>query len=794
MANVMFKRGTQAALNNLESFVDGAFYLTTDTDRLYVAQSSSELVELNKSITVVDNLSALPLHTSDTETAIKGSDVAVGQFYYVKAGAGSISGNILAVCSAIADGNITWTQVNPDTNDNNNDDTFIYSVGVSELTDADADYVQDKITYKITIQEHKTNLLTNTDYTAPAAKTATFTIDPADIAHVGIGSSAVDTSGTNPTITVSLEGAGSDSAATINLVAGDHVSFTGSTADSIKINAAGATYGIAAPADASATAVNSANIVLADGDGNTDTVALKAGTGLKIDDTGTDEITFYHVDNAATGSNGVGPAANVSSSILDANATGPITINVPNVKFDDQGHVTDDSANKSLSITPITAIGVGASDKSTLVLTDQAGGSVTSAAHTLSYSITRKAADGTGSAVTVDNQGDLGTFYTADAIDAILKNKFNNLNPLIYKGTVGSVSSTMLGNDLPTSNVSIGDVYLVDADVDISVDSNSEHDVAANIGDLFIAQAAENATEDANGHLAATDIVWTQVKSGKDIDTHYALSANNGSTNEATITLDNTTGNTTAGTATLKGDDNITIGYSDNKINIGHAHKFTATGAEDIIHGNANGTAIATTLTPAAGGTFNVPSFKLDKDGHVSSIADTVVTLPAETAWDIASPANSTTINLMAGTSIDSIVTLTQEAGGDVVVSGTTANEINIAHKSYSAINAPTDGTVLADTKAYGETITAITDVTTSNGHVTGLTAHTFTLPGAQTVSDTYTAVAASGTSLGGVQEVSALDSVTYSTKQYVSDTLNITNTVTSGVNKINFEIAWGTF
>ena len=87
-----------------------------------------------------------------------------------------------------------------------------------------------------------------------------------------------------------------------------------------------------------------------------------------------------------------------------------------------------------------------------------------------------------------------------------------------------------------------------------------------------------------------------------------------------------------------------------------------------------------------------------------------------------------------------------------------------------------------------------ITDVTTSNGHVTGLTAHTFTLPAAQTVSDTYTAVAASGTSLGGVQEVSALDSVAYSTKQYVSDTLNITNTAAGGVNKINFEIAWGTF
>jgi hypothetical protein len=36
MANVMFERGTQSALNALNNYVDGAFYLTTDTDRLYV--------------------------------------------------------------------------------------------------------------------------------------------------------------------------------------------------------------------------------------------------------------------------------------------------------------------------------------------------------------------------------------------------------------------------------------------------------------------------------------------------------------------------------------------------------------------------------------------------------------------------------------------------------------------------------------------------------------------------------------------------------------------------------------
>ena len=39
MANVLFKRGTQAELNALitaSKIKDGAFYLTTDTHRLYI--------------------------------------------------------------------------------------------------------------------------------------------------------------------------------------------------------------------------------------------------------------------------------------------------------------------------------------------------------------------------------------------------------------------------------------------------------------------------------------------------------------------------------------------------------------------------------------------------------------------------------------------------------------------------------------------------------------------------------------------------------------------------------------
>ena len=92
MANVIFKRGNQANLPAANAAQDGVFYLTEDTGRLYVGQGT-KLVELNKSITVVNSVNQLPQ-----------SGVQVGQFYYIAGtnihedtSAGGNNGNILAV-------------------------------------------------------------------------------------------------------------------------------------------------------------------------------------------------------------------------------------------------------------------------------------------------------------------------------------------------------------------------------------------------------------------------------------------------------------------------------------------------------------------------------------------------------------------------------------------------------------------------------------------------------------------------------------------------------------------------
>lgn len=102
MANLLFKRGTHATLPS--TAVDGAFYLTTDTHRLY-AGIGTELVDLNQYIKVVANISAL--------TGLQ--NVKEGDFAY------SVEGNVLAVYHGEQ-----WTQVNHESAD-----THITALGVS---------------------------------------------------------------------------------------------------------------------------------------------------------------------------------------------------------------------------------------------------------------------------------------------------------------------------------------------------------------------------------------------------------------------------------------------------------------------------------------------------------------------------------------------------------------------------------------------------------------------------------------------------------------------------------------
>ena len=113
LSKVKFLHGTQAELNayleegaaKYGQAIEGAFYLTTDTQRLYVGRKISASVivpaPVNEGLTRVATESDLPITAN------------VGDFYYIT------EGNILAVCSRVyteADKRrCSWVQLNRDT-------------------------------------------------------------------------------------------------------------------------------------------------------------------------------------------------------------------------------------------------------------------------------------------------------------------------------------------------------------------------------------------------------------------------------------------------------------------------------------------------------------------------------------------------------------------------------------------------------------------------------------------------------------------------------------------------------
>lgn len=107
--NVSFLRGLHASLPT-SGAIDGAFYLTTDSNRLFVGKSDGTLADLNKYINIVEKTSDINITTAQ-----------VGDFYYVK------DQNLLVVCEL--DGNSKkFTLINQNTDTTNVTATAAYTV------------------------------------------------------------------------------------------------------------------------------------------------------------------------------------------------------------------------------------------------------------------------------------------------------------------------------------------------------------------------------------------------------------------------------------------------------------------------------------------------------------------------------------------------------------------------------------------------------------------------------------------------------------------------------------------
>ena len=200
MANVLFKRGQQATLD-AQGFQaqDGVFYLTQDTNRLYIGEGN-DLKLLNQTVQIVNTLSQLVEISNGWDATQKASHT--NDFYYVKtSGVDHVEGNILVVWDGTE-----WIQINPDTNTTLSAVAFSSSAASNvasmqlQTTDSKGAHTQD--TFTITAAGGLTAAATGKNITL-TGETYTLGSSVTDETHAGVSLNAA--SGGTPS-TVALEG------------------------------------------------------------------------------------------------------------------------------------------------------------------------------------------------------------------------------------------------------------------------------------------------------------------------------------------------------------------------------------------------------------------------------------------------------------------------------------------------------------------------------------------------------------------------------------------------------------
>ena len=750
--NVLFKRGLSAGLPT-SGAIEGAFYLTTDTNRLYIGKNLAAEgqdpnvvpVELNQSITIKNNLAEAQAFTDALNPEAKKH----GQFFYLA------QENILAVYK-----DNQWVQINPDTN--TNDNTKVVAAGTQAMVDNEATnagntrFVYDGITngvahYRLIVEQTTSHL--GGQITNENSVIARLDLDLGDLVA---NSTAVDVTSSavaNNSTTISSTGAGSAGTG-FTVTGGSHVTLSGN-ANALTIDSTDTTYELSSTGTAT-----TATVALTSSAGPVDNIAIAGDSKIDVDGSTADQVAIKHKTSGVTAGS-YGPAADAPLSAAVRSFT------VPNFTVDDTGHITAASDKTVTLPDEVKTSAVSANAEGKITVTNSDGSTAVSNAD-LYYVIHKAAANGTVTEATVYNQGDLGTYYTKEAIDG----KLQGLNALTYKGTIGDSPATV--QSLP-ANPGAGDTYKV-------ATAGTYNNIECQVGDLLIATGDE-----VDGAIASPN--WTLVSSGSDTDTTYSF--------------------TTSGTnliyeaSTNPGAENIfaTIAASEELSAAGNNTTHTINVTHNKVLGdNAGGTVGITedhalSFNDSTG--FKVPVITVNDYGHVTAISEHTVTLPVAPA----APALSSTgavINLTSGGANVGAVTLT--AGSHISVgAGTDANSIAISHTAPTTATAnvgPATGTVAQSGTPlnYGDKFIVPNISYDDLGHIVSTSETTLQLP----VSDdtTYdlsskgTASLPAGTT--GLDVVLADNGGSEDVVTIQSQTITLTHNNDTGVNSA--EIVWGSF
>lgn len=593
MANVMFKRGTQTGFNNLTTYQDGCFYLTTDSHRLYVGTGNNKADLVSQSVITYPNWAAIEALSNKSSSSYAPGLCSEGQFYYAKAE------NILCTYS---EGK--WVQINPDHNDDH--DTYVKSVSVAKNTTETEKGKQ--LVYDVKITQAQKDLKGNNEG-APSEVSGKITISAADLGqittHTDVGMEAEKS---NSKVYLKNNGVGANTAAKVELAGGGSVSVSTDSSNKITISGVDTTYLL-----------------------NTTTNTTGAKAALQ-NQNGTTESSFavevdgdaLIVESNTAGKNGsikLAHATTLTSNAFytPANATtdesGNVTLLMPAVSVNEYGHVTA-VWTKNVTLprdkdTKVSAVSADNSGKITVKIKDE---STTVETPVVSDAVLFHKITVDGAEKTVYNQGDLGAFYSSDKIDTLITAAKSEMNAMTYCGTVTKSAFDQI------TGPQKGDTYKAAESFTIG---SGDGAIQVDTGDLIIYNGADVATD------AAGDITkWEVIPSGDDIDTTYDISLNG-----TTIQLNNKVNSQTAGTIAVKGAGGISVTNNDG-LSIAHTNTVTA--------GVAKSTGLADRK-------FTVPTINYDNYGHITGLGPaTTIELPADkdTTYTLGSDAKTKTVSL----------------------------------------------------------------------------------------------------------------------------------------------------
>lgn len=739
--NVMFKRGTQSSFNNLSTYQDGCFYLTTDSHRLYIGTGNNKADLVSQSVITYPNWAAIEALSNKSSSSYAPGLCSEGQFYYAKAE------NILCTYS-----NGKWIQINPDHNDDH--DTYVKSVSVAKNT---ADTVNgEKLVYDVKITQAQKDLKGNNEG-APTEVSGKLTISASDLNQIATYTNVgIEAENSNNKVYLKNSGTGANAAAKVELAGGGSVSVSYDSSNKITISGVDTTYSLN-----TTTNTTGAKVDLQKQDGVT-----KGSFAVEVDD------IALKVESNTAGENGsikLAHAKSLSSAAFytpeDAttDASGNVTLLMPTVSVNEYGHVTA-TGTQNVTLprdkdTKVSAVSADNSGKITVKIKDE---NTTAETSVVSNAVLYNKITVNGAEKTVYNQGNLGAFYSSDKVDALITAAKAAMNAMTYCGTTTNSKFSQIKGPQK------GDTYKAAESFTIGSGSSV---VNVNTGDLIIYNGADVAAG------TAGDITkWEVIPSGDDTDTTYNMSLNG-----TTIQLNDEVNNYTAGTVAVKGADGISV-KNDGGLSIGHTNTVTA--------GSASGT--------QSGRQFTIPTINYDKYGHITGQGPaTTIEFPVDkdTTYTFSSDAANKKVSLKNsnGNVTGSLRFTTSDNNFVVSMSNTTADQpvVDLKLAAVAQSNSASTSNVSYSplTGGNAQAFTVAKAKVDAYGRVTGFENQTITLNTDQLTYDVSTNVS------GNILSVNS--SLTNKAGTAQSKTVKVKSgslTFDKAEDEVSVDLVWGTF